>query len=242
MPPIKAIFFDAAGTLFETREPVGETYARLARAYGIDASAEIVDAGFRCSFRNAAPLAFGPGRGTDELRRLERDWWRGLVAKTFARIGQFADFEVYFNVLFDFFADPANWVADPEAPPILRTLREYGLIVGVISNFDYRLYRILDGLGLGRWFDSVTISSEAGFAKPSPRIFQAALERHQLAPEEALHVGDSGHLDVAGASAAGVAAVLLNHRLKDPFRIEGRTGEISSLREMLNAIEFLDRQ
>lgn len=240
MAQIKAVFFDAAGTLFETREPVGETYARIARAYGVDASAEAVDAGFRRTFRDAAPLAFGPGRNPEELRHLERDWWRGLVAKTFAGIGQFSDFDAYFNLLFEFFADPRHWVADPDALPTLRMLRERDLTIGVISNFDYRLYRILDGLGLGRWFDSVTISSEAGFAKPSTRLFETALKRHRLAPGEALHVGDSEHLDLAGASAAGLAAVLLNRKLSEPSRTQGRAGDISSLSETLNVIRFFD--
>jgi len=240
MAQIKAVFFDAAGTLFETREPVGETYAQMARAYGVDASAEAVEAGFRRSFRDASPLAFGPGLNSNELRGREREWWHALVAKTFAGIGQFADFEAYFSSLFDFFADPANWVADPEALPTLKTLRERGLTVGVISNFDHRVYRILKGLGLGRWFDSVTISSEAGFAKPSARLFEAALERHRLAPHEALHVGDSAHLDLAGASAAGLAAVLLNRKLGEPIRTHGRTAEISSLSEVISFLRVFE--
>jgi len=240
MAQVKGVFFDAAGTLFETREPVGETYARLARAYGVDASAEAVDAGFRRTFRDASPLAFGPGRDPGELRHLERDWWRGLVAKSFAGIGKFSDFDAYFNALFEFFADPAHWVADPEALPTLRALRERGLTVGVISNFDHRLYRILGGLGLRPSFDSVTISSEAGFAKPSTRIFETALERHRLAPSEALHIGDSEHLDLAGASAAGLVAVLLNRKRSEPIWIQGRAGEISSLSEVINVMRVFD--
>src|SRR5438552_12843026 len=113
MAPIKAVFFDAAGTLFETRGPVGQTYAIKARLYGVNSSTEAVDAAFRRTFRDAAPLAFGSGRKPEELRRLEREWWLDLVAKTFAGLGQFTDFAAYFNSLFEFFADPANWVADP---------------------------------------------------------------------------------------------------------------------------------
>jgi putative hydrolase of the HAD superfamily len=240
MAPIKGVFFDAAGTLFETREPVGETYARIARAYGVDASAAAIDAGFRRSFRNATPLAFGTERTSEELRRLELSWWHELVAETFAGMGQFKDFEAYFNSLFDFFADPANWVRDPEALSTLRTLRERGLTIGVISNFDYRLYRILDGLGLHHWLDSITISSEIGFAKPSAKLFEAALDRHQLLPTEALHVGDSEHLDLAGAESAGIRAVLLNPKLIDPIRIQGLSAQISSLGQVLKAVELFD--
>jgi putative hydrolase of the HAD superfamily len=239
MAQIKAVFFDAAGTLFETREPVGETYARFARPYGIDASPDAIEAAFRHAFRDALPLAFGAGREPEELRRLEREWWRGLVAKTFAAFGEFADFESYFNSLFECFADPARWISDPQALPTLRTLRERGLALGVISNFDYRLYRILDGLGLSRWFDSITISSEAGYAKPSARLFATALERHRVAPAEALHIGDSEHLDLAGASAAGMAAVLINRKLEERISIEERIARVSSLGAAIDVVRVL---
>lgn len=238
MAQIKAVFFDAAGTLFETREPVGETYARFARAYGVDASANAVNVAFRRTFHDALPLAFGEGRKPDELRRLERDWWRGLVQMTFAGLGEFTDFEAFFDSLFEFFADPARWVADAEALPTLSALRERGLTLGVISNFDYRLYRILDGLGLSRWFDSITISSEAGYAKPSPRLFEIVLEQHGLTPAEAIHVGDSEHLDLAGASAAGMAAVLINRKLGEQVSIADRTARVSSLSAAINAVSL----
>jgi putative hydrolase of the HAD superfamily len=238
MAQIKAVFFDAAGTLFETREPVGKTYARIARAYGIDATAEAINDAFRQTFHDAEPLAFGAGRKPDELRRLEREWWRGLVAKTFAGLGRFIDFDAYFNSLFEFFADPAQWIADPEALPTLKTLRERGLTLGVISNFDYRLYRILDGLALSRWFDSITISSEAGYAKPSAKLFETALQQHRLAPGEALHVGDSEHLDLLGASAAGLAAALIDRKMTECIALAGRIARVSSLGDTIELMRL----
>jgi len=240
MAEIKAVFFDAAGTLFETRGPVGKTYASIAGEHGVNAEVDAIDAAFRCAFRIASPLAFGVGREPEDLRRLERDWWRDLVTTTFKGLGEFDDFDAFFNSLFDFFADPAHWVADPEALPTLSIIRERGLRLGVISNFDYRLYRILDGLGLGKCFDSITISSEVGYAKPSAGIFAAALKRHRLAPDEALHVGDSEHLDLAGASAAGMAAALINRKLQEPAAIAGHTAQISSLRETINMLNHFD--
>ena len=71
---LTTIFFDAAGTLFETRRPVGEFYADVARKFGADVSGKTISAAFRHSFGNAPGLAFGPGRAAVELRRLEREW------------------------------------------------------------------------------------------------------------------------------------------------------------------------
>jgi putative hydrolase of the HAD superfamily len=207
---LRVVFFDAAGTLFHTREPAGSSYAKVARRFGLQADdAQVVDS-FRRAFAAAPGLAFGPGHEPAELRRLEREWWRRLVSDTFADIGEFADFEAFFDALFAFFADPANWFCDPEAPALLAALNESGLELGVISNFDYRVYAILDALELSRRFDSITISSEAGYAKPAPEIFRIALERHSLPAQQALHVGDSAPLDVVGARAAGIAVILID--------------------------------
>ena len=110
---ITAAFFDAAGTLFEARESIGRTYARLARDFGLDAPEDAVAASFRRAFGAAPGLAFGRGPcTTTEIRPLERRWWHQRVAETFAPLGSFADFEAYFDALFAHFADPASWIAD----------------------------------------------------------------------------------------------------------------------------------
>ena len=234
---LRAIFFDVAGTLIVPRERIGQSYARLALDYGLEADAKAVGAAFRRAFNAAPGLAFGPGHDARELRRLEREWWRRVVADTFAEFGPFRDFEGYFAALFDFLADPANWKADQDAEPLLAQLKERGHTLGVISNFDYRVYGVLKGLGLGAYFDSVTISSEAGWAKPALEIFNAALNRHALEPGEALHVGDSEHMDLAGALAAGIAAVLIDRRAPERCAISGRSARVASLSAVIQVAD-----
>ena len=227
---IRAAFFDAAGTLFEPREPVGRTYARLARQFGLDAPEDTVAASFRRAFGAAPDLAFGPGHGHDELRRLEREWWRRRVGETFAPMGSFPDFDAYFDALFAHFASHDSWIADLEAAPMLQRLKNDGIKLGVISNFDYRLYRILDDLELSCYFDSVTISSEAGYAKPRREVYEAALSGAGVAARDAMHIGDSEPLDFAPAAALGMAAVLIDRADKQAApSVAGRTARISSL-------------
>jgi putative hydrolase of the HAD superfamily len=227
---IRAAFFDAAGTLFESREPIARSYARIARQHGLDAPQDAIADSFRHAFGTAPGLAFGRGLEHFELRRLERRWWRDRVAETFAPLGKFPDFDAYFDALFSHFADPHSWVADVEAAPTLLRLKGDGLKLGVISNFDYRLYRILDGLDLTRYFDSITISSEAGFAKPRREVFDAALARAGVAASDAMHIGDSEHLDFAPAAAIGMAAMLIDRAQENSApSINGRGARISSL-------------
>ncbi len=237
---ISTVFFDAAGTLFESREPIGRTYARLAHQFGLDASEDAVAASFRRAFGAVPGLAFGLGLRPDELRRLERQWWRDRVGETFAPLGKFPDFDAYFDALFAYFANPEHWIADLEAAPMLQRLRDDGLKLGVISNFDYRLYRILDGLDLTRYFDSITISSEVGYAKPRREVYDAALARASVSVRDAMHVGDSEHLDFAPAAALGMAAVLIDRENQAAPRIAGRTARICSLASVTEVAQVFD--
>jgi len=236
---LHVVFFDAAGTLFEPREPVARSYARIAAQFGVHADEHAVASAFHRAFTTAPALAFGPERSPGDLRRLERDWWHEVVARVFEGLGKFHDFDAYFDALFAFFGAAANWSADPEAPQVLGRLKDSGVALGVISNFDYRLYGILEGLGLKSAFDSITISSEAGFAKPAPELFRAALRKHSARSAESLHVGDSEPLDVQGAGAAGIPAVLLDRGYHGPVLIGERTAKAGSLAYVLEVAQRL---
>lgn len=207
--PLKAIFFDAAGTLIKPVRPVGESYALFAKNYGMEVLPAEIGARFRTCFSSAPPLAF-PETEHKEIPALERQWWRELVRKIFEPYGHFARFDDYFSDLFGYFSKADSWSLYPETEETLVALRERGLILEVVSNFDSRLFGILDGLGLGSRFDSVVISSRVGYAKPAQEIFHAGLGLHHLKAEEALHIGDSLDKDAAGATGAGLMGVLLD--------------------------------
>lgn len=206
---LKAVFFDAAGTLIKTTRPVGDNYALTAKQYGMEVSAQEVGERFRACFSSAPPLAF-PGAPVERIPDLERQWWKDLVQRIFEPYGRFARFDEYFSDLFLYFSRAAAWSLYPEAPEALAALKERGLTLAVVSNFDSRLPPILEGLGIASLFDSVILSSRVGYAKPAPEIFHEALNRYRLKGDEALHVGDSRQKDVAGAKAAGLSAILLD--------------------------------
>lgn len=97
---------------------------------------------------------------------------------------------------------------DPEAVATLEALAARGLRLGVVSNADGRVQAQLQGFGLRAYFEVVVDSQVAGVAKPDPRIFRAALDAMGLRPADAVYVGDIPEVDVDGACAAGMAAVL----------------------------------
>src|SRR2546422_637691 len=101
-------------------------------------------------------------------------------------------------------------VADPSAEPALELARARGLTAGVISNSNGTSPPAPPALGLLPSLDFVLHSAEVGVEKPDPRIFRLALERARVAPREAVYVGDLYSVDVRGARAAGLDAVLLD--------------------------------
>ena len=209
---IRTVLFDAAGTLFDVAEPVGETYARFARREGVSAEPRALDDAFRAAFAGSPPLAF-PHARTAELPSLERAWWKRLVFEAFSRARVDAPPAALgraFAEVFEHYATAAAWRTYPDTKPVLRRLRDRGLRLGVVSNFDARLRRVLEGLDLAPAFEAVVFSSECGAAKPDRRIFEAALRALRSPAAAALHVGDSERLDRRAAADAGLAAVRLD--------------------------------
>jgi putative hydrolase of the HAD superfamily len=110
-----------------------------------------------------------------------------------------------------------------DAAPALRGLRDLGLRLAVVSNWDCSLGRVLERCGLSELLDVVVSSAEAGARKPDPAIFTRALELVGCESSEALHVGDTAAEDAAGAEAAGIRVLLIDR--------DGG-GDISSLGEI----------
>jgi putative hydrolase of the HAD superfamily len=209
---IRAVFFDAAGTLLALREPVGDTYARFALREGIGVRADALERGFRFAFARAEPLAF-PRVSPRKVPALERGWWWRRVNEAFRRAGAEASpraLERAFAALYEHFASRDAWRLFADVRPALRTLGARGLRLAVVSNFDTRLVALLEAFGVAPAFDAVVLSSTSGFAKPDPRLFVAAVRQSRATATTTLHVGDSERLDRRAARAAGLCALRLD--------------------------------
>ena len=105
--PLRAVLFDAAGTLLLFREPVGETYRRFALDFGVDLPATRIEEAFRRILSRAEPMVF-PGEPSERRRSLER---AVVVAARCARTfraadstARFTDFDAYFDRLWNHYA------------------------------------------------------------------------------------------------------------------------------------------
>lgn len=122
-----------------------------------------------------------------------------------------------------FEAYPDHAVAFPEATRVLASLRAAGFELGIITNGKQIVQqRKIDRLGFAPLVDTILISESEGIKKPDPRIFQRALERLEVAPAEALYVGDHPIADVQGAVSAGLSAVWRRTPTWAPPEVEHR--------------------
>lgn len=105
------------------------------------------------------------------------------------------------------------WRRVPEGlDAALDRIRARGMRVAIVSNSEGRLPELLERLGLARHFESIVDSHFEGVRKPDPEIFRRALARADVPAERAIYLGDIPGVDVVGANAAGIRAVLV-----DPF-------------------------
>ena len=213
--PLKAIFFDAAGTLFHLSGTVGQHYALVGGEVGLTFDAHQLDRAFYSAWERMPRRAAidGPRENDD------KGWWRELVDLVLAQaapsLNEF-DRDNLFEVAYEHFAEPGVWELYSEVPDVLKQLQPR-FQLAVVSNFDGRLRFILDHLGISKFFTHIFISSEIGADKPDPEIYRRALKLIDLNPNEVLHVGDDPERDWKAASAAGLPVLRLD-RPKNSLR------------------------
>ena len=215
-PTIQAVTFDVGGTLIEVWPSVGHIYAEVAARHDVT--------GLSASLLNRRFAAAWGAAGTFNH---SRRGWAGLVDATFRGLTARPPSRTFFPELYARFASPASWRIFPDVFPALEGLAARGLKLGVISNWDERLRPLLRQLRLAGYFETIVVSREVRASKPARAIFQQAVDRLRLPPEAVLHVGDSLTMDVRGARAAGLSALLLQ-RGAPPVA----AGQIKSLLEL----------
>jgi putative hydrolase of the HAD superfamily len=220
---IKAIFFDAVGTLFHLSGTVGHHYASAGNQVGLNLDAHHLDRAFYSAWKKMPRRAAidGPRQNDD------KDWWRELVDLVLNQVAPSLtkfDRDNFFEIAYEHFAGSGVWELYPEVFGVLEQLQPH-FQLAVISNFDGRLRFILQHLGISKFFADIFISSEIGADKPDPEIYRRALKLIDLKPNEVLHVGDDSERDWEAASAAGLSIFRLDrpkNSLRDLLKWVGR--------------------
>ncbi len=204
MSDLKAVFFDAGGTLVHV--DYDRVRSALRNAVGRAPSREALE---RAEYegRAAVEAAMAADPALRDGRRWQVHFFGSLASLGFSP-GELQRAAPAIRAEHE----RANlWtVVQPGTAAALRALHEAGLTVGCISNSDGSVAALLGRVGLADQLDFVVDSGVVGVEKPDPAIFALALERAGAAAAQAVHVGDVFAIDVVGARRAGIEAVLLD--------------------------------
>lgn len=199
------MLLDALGTLVELEPPAPRLAAELQRRFGLRVGTAAAEAaiGAEISYYRAHLDEGKDGASLASLRRRCAEVLRSHLPPP-------ADgAELDLDELTAALLAALRFSAYADAAPALRGLRDRGIRLIVVSNWDFSLHEVLGRLGIGALVDGVVTSAEAGARKPAPEIFRQALALARVPPERAVHVGDSVADDVQGAHEAGIEPVLV---------------------------------
>ena len=160
-------------------------------------------------------------------------------AAVLARLGHPNLGEDTFRRIEDAFARRSAWYVYPDVTPALDALKGAGIRLCVISNFVWGAPELIHDLELAMHFEKLVVSARVGFQKPNPGIFRHALDQMGVAPEQAMHVGDSYRADVIGARRLGIRAALIARGPNDPARLRDEHSDpdlvvLSDLNDLLD--------
>jgi putative hydrolase of the HAD superfamily len=206
---IQAVFFDVGNTLLFPYPSVSHVVKEILAEEGhvhdlhaIDEYMPLVDDYYEDRYREDDTF----WTDEDETSAV----WVGMYSLLCRKLGIDADAERIALRVYDEFGRAERWRAYDDVAPAFRRIRDRGIKVGLISNWDRRLAKIFDGLGLSSFVDTVVSSADVGLRKPDPRIFELALERLEVGAAQAAHVGDHYYADIVGAGAVGMLPVLID--------------------------------
>ncbi|KAI5800840.1 HAD-like domain-containing protein [Pyronema domesticum] len=229
--PRKALLvtFDAWKTLFSPKAPIAQQYVEVARQHGVVADEAVIKKSFSEAFTTLSHTHPNYGHTTG----LHPDaWWTHLIHQTFSPISLPPTLA---PALLSHFASSSAYTLHPSVPYLLHQIRAAAgrgkydkVILGVISNSDYRVISILRSLGVGNGLiDTVTLSYDVGVEKPHPRMWLVAwnkaraMERNRGLWWDRVHVGDDREKDFEAAKEVRWRAVMWDGGAQDKKRVLG---------------------
>lgn len=206
---VKAVFFDFYNTLATHHPPRERAWADACREFGIKVETKAL-------FQSlpAADMYWRNENSRSPIDRKPPEEKINFYAEYATRILRGAGVEVNRETALGILAKLRQYkwtykVYD-DTLPTLQELQDRGLVMGLISNVAQDMEPVYTELGLQPYLTFKVTSSEVGCDKPQPGIFQAALRKAGVRPEEALYVGDQYELDIIGARGVGMKAVLID--------------------------------
>jgi len=201
---VKAVFFDFGDTLATLVPSKEELFIRAARSLGMELELEAVKRAYQI-------VDFHSKYSSVHVR--DRD---GFYHRYNEQLTEALGISSYFSrlklLLVAEFKDHKRWELFDEVPEALGRLREHGITLALVANWDRNLSSLTEVLGIREAFSTIVSSQDAGVEKPDPTIFLRAVDELLLSEDlhRILYVGNEYRADVLGARAEGLIPVLID--------------------------------
>lgn len=207
MPPVRAIFFDIGDTLVFDDPPLPARLTQAAQTLGVTLEAAAYRVGE--DYALSQYLRGVPWDDPDSMRQNVAEMWRALGKPPLGDSDWLALAQAFAQI-------PVTRYVHPGGLELLIELKSRGFVLGAISDWEDTLPALLTDFGIRPHLSALAVSALVGVTKPAPELFQDALRQVGAAPETSLHIGDWYALDVTGARAAGMQALLFDHAERTP--------------------------
>src|SRR5579871_1557662 len=216
---IRTIFFDAGFTLLHPNPSTAEICQRICRQIDLHIDLEKLqerideaDDFFYSQTRQRRHM----WASEDDINTFWTDYYTNFL-RPFVQEHDEARLHQLARLITQEFDQHTSWQTFPDVVPTLDALKARNYTLGVISDWGISLGRILHKLHLNQYFDSLVVSAIIRQAKPSPSLYELALQRANSIADYTLHIGDSYIHDVLGARSVGITPILLdrNHKIQE---------------------------
>jgi HAD superfamily hydrolase (TIGR01549 family) len=212
IPPngIKAIFFDLDGTLRHNVPSGAEVFTDYVKTLGLDVGEEARLRALRWEhlyWANSVDLRDDLLAHSGETEKFWIEYSRRRLTALGASPEWAAEFAPNISKHMGEFYRPKSIIPE-DVRRVLPALKQAGYVLAVISNRDKPFQELLDEHGIGEFFHFSLAGGEVNTFKPDPGVFEHALRRVNLSPQDAIYIGDNYYADVVGARRAGLRPVL----------------------------------
>lgn len=206
----KAVFFDFYYTLCQWAEPLEVSLQKVADRYQVQLNWD--------NFATARDNLYAEASASDPSNHNLMETMREIVASECEFLRQLGVQKHVDQMAWELLQSEHSFFAANNAMlyddviPTLQQLKDAGLKLAIVSNWDTPLHPLTERLGIAHYFDAIVASHDARVrsAKPDPGIFHYALAAVGVVPEEAVHVGDTYEADIVGAQGVGIRPILID--------------------------------
>lgn len=231
---IRAVFFDVGETLVHVDPSFADLFVTVLAGAGHERSGDQVrDASAHIYARFSEAARDGSMWTTSPER--SREFWTSVYQRMLGELRVSND-DGLASTLYREFTRMENYVLFDDVRPAIAALRQAGLLLGVVSNFEAWLEDWFGVHELVETFPVRVISGIEGIEKPDERIFRLALERAGVDAAASAYVGDNPEFDVDPPAALGMFPVLVDRRDRFPDHAGARVRDLRQLLATLEAV------